>query len=153
MNIFCIHFCATKYFHSGRILCPSPRRTKISWRQDISTRMTHTPYNPLRETMTPTKPEVDNVHTTSPEEDRATATVTMHENRLKFVRAVFEICERTDKQTHRRAHHNTSHYKNLRAHNVIVWRCRRSGSKTKWNELHCYWLQRRAGCAQCCRVS
>jgi len=36
---------------------------------------------------------------TPPEEDRATATSIMHKSMVKFGRAVFELCERTNRQT------------------------------------------------------
>jgi len=50
------------------------------------------------------------------QEDRATATGNMHKNLVKFGRAVFVFCERTDRQTDKHTHthnghthHNTSH--------------------------------------------
>jgi len=42
----------------------------------------------------------------SSEQDRATARVTCAENFVKFEHVVFEICERTDRQTDRHAHHS-----------------------------------------------
>ena len=43
----------------------------------------------------------------SSEQDRATATGNMYRNLMKFWRVVFEICERTDKQTERRVDKQT----------------------------------------------
>jgi len=45
---------------------------------------------------------------TPPEEDRGTALGNMHKKLVKIVRVVREICSRTDRRTHRRAHYNTS---------------------------------------------
>jgi len=37
------------------------------------------------------------------------ATGNMHKNLVKFGQVVFELCERTNGQTNRHPHHNTSH--------------------------------------------
>jgi len=60
--------------------------------------LSHAPYSPLWANVTSsTKPEVQNVF----RRDRATAQVTCTENFVRFGHVVFEICERTDRQTHR----------------------------------------------------
>ena len=45
-----------------------------------------------------------------PEEERATDIGNLHKKLVKIARVIPEISYRTDRQTHKRTHHNTSQY-------------------------------------------
>jgi len=55
---------------------------------------------------------------TPPNDDRATTIGNMHKNSVKISRKVFEICERTNRQTTTDTRHNTSHYSRRRTNKM-----------------------------------
>ena len=67
-----------------------------------------------------TKPEVYNVSQRLERKTEPRQQETRTENVMKFGCVVFELCERTDRQTDRHTHHNTSHTSRGRITTLVV---------------------------------